>query len=485
MIAAFGLALALLNADSIAGDYNVRIVTSPGLRAEVVARIPSGDTIQMGTGAIDHIARGWASFVHDFAATDSRGRKLAVRELQDSGKAPGWIVARHSGAMTIRYSVDLSFTQKPWPPGNEQAGLWADSALFIVTKALFATPARPGQWLVTFDIPQSWKTSAPWPALSSRKFSAPSRESLVYNTVVMGKHGEYKFSSDGFDISLALLGNAAAAAPLLRSTFEPVMQEYLRIFDATPRGQYLMTVFYGDEEDGEGFENSAAFRTKVPLVAETRLVWGNHIAHELLHMWLGKQLHGAVAAESEWFNEGVTEYISNRTLLRAGLIDRNQFLEKVKTNIALYSYFNQSGIFDTVTVRQSGQRKYRYRFGVYNGGWATAFSIDQEVATRSSGSRGIEDVLRLLYDRRAKANQAWTWDDLLSASSDIAGSDMKPWFDSHVAGLEPLPLERYFKRLGFLLMGQPYAAEMYLIPDPSATDEQRRRGEMYLSSRPK
>jgi hypothetical protein len=69
----------------------------------------------------------------------------------------------------------------------------------------------------------------------------------------------------------------------------------------------------------------------------------------------------------------------------------------------------------------------------------------------------------------------------VTAAGDVAGSDMKAYFDSHVAGLEPLPLEHYFKRLGLLLMGQPYAAEMYVIPDPSATDEDRARGERFLS----
>ena len=49
----------------------------------------------------------------------------------------------------------------------------------------------------------------------------------------------------------------------------------------------MMTVFYGDEDDGEGFETSSAFRTTVPIVRELRLMWGHTVAHELLHMCFG------------------------------------------------------------------------------------------------------------------------------------------------------------------------------------------------------
>ena len=480
MLIAFIAAISLSAADSIAGDYSVRIVPGPALHAEVVAHFASADTVRMGTGAIDHIPRGWASFVENISATDSRGRRLTVTMTQDSGKAPGWIISNGQGQTTLRYNVNLKFTEENWPPGNEQAGLWADSALFVVTKALFAAPEKRGTWRVTFDVPSSWRISSPWASAGARSFTVPNRESLLYNTVAMGKHGEFRFQSNGFDVTLAMIGKAADGAPLVRETFEPVMREYLRVFEQTPKGRYLMTIFYGDDEDGEGFENSAAFRTKVPLIKETRLLWGNHLAHELLHMWLGKQLRGAQQAESEWFNEGFTEYLSNRSLLRTGMIDREDFRRKMEYNISHYSYFRLSGLYDTVTVRESGRRKWRHRFGVYNGGWAAAFALDQAVDEKSQGKNGLDEVLRLMYKRRAALDQAWEWADLVQAATDAAGSDMAPFLDRYVAGLEPLPLEASLKRLGFLLVGQTYAAEMYVLPDPAATAEARARGERFM-----
>ena len=475
-------AMTFAAADSVVGDYTVRIVAGPELHAEVIARFPSADTVRMGTGAIDHIPRGWASFVENISAADSRGKRLAVTATQDTGKAPGWIISKGQGQTTLRYSVNLRFAKESWPPGNEQAGLWADSALFVVTKALFAAPDKKGSWKVTFDVPSTWRISSPWEPAGTRSFKVPNRESLLYNTVALGKHGEYRFQSDGFDITLALIGPASAGAPIVRETFEPVLREYLRVFESTPKGRYLMTIFYGDDEDGEGFQNSAAFRTKVPLIKETRLLWGNHLAHELVHMWLGKQLRGTNQAETEWFNEGFSEFLSNRSLLRTGMISREDFVRKMEYNISHYSYFRLSGIYDTVSVRESGKRKYRHRFGVYNGGWAVAFALDQAIDEKTQGRSGLDQVLKLMYQRRAVLDQPWTWPDLIQAATDVAGSDMGPFFTNYVAGLEPLPLDPALKRLGFLLVGQTYAAEMYVLPDPAATPEARARGQTYLRS---
>ena len=465
-------------------QYTVRIQTVPKLSATVTATLPTVPaTLTMGTGAIDHLPDGWSTFVSGVALTNAAGAAMDLSKTMDSTRTPTWTVkGDRTGPGTLTYSVDLRFAQESWPPGNEQAGLWADSALFLVTKSLFLTPEGDGPSSVTFDLPAGWRASTPWAAKdrSPASFMAPNRESLVYNTVVLGHHGVYQFTSGDFDVVLALIGPAARSVDIVRQTFEPVLKEYFRIFEATPPTTYLMTLFYGEDEDGEGFHSSAAFRTRVPLARDTRLVWGNHLAHELLHMWNGHQLRGADQPASQWFQEGFTEYLSNRTLLRTRMITREDFTRKLENNISLYSYFRLSGIYDTVSVRQSGTRKWRYRFGVYNGGWAVAFALDQTIRQQTNERHGLEDFMRRLYARRGLADQPWTWEDLITTATETAGTDMTGFFTSYVAGLEPLPLGALLQRLGIRLVGQTYAAEMYVLPDLAASAEQRARGKAYF-----
>lgn len=464
--------------------YVIQVQTAPQLVARVTALLPSVPAaITMGTGAIDHLPDGWSTFVSKVSLADAAGTPLGLTKTVDSTHMPTWsVTGGGKGTATLTYEVDLRFTREPWPPGNEQAGLWADSALYLVTKALFLSPEGDGPYEVRFDIPAAWHASAPWPRMagSSSTFLVPNRESLLYNSIVLGKHGVYRFTSGAFDVELALIGPAARSVGVVRETFEPVLKDYFRIFGATPPTTYLMTLFYGDDEDGEGFVSSAAFRTKVPLASDTRLVWGNHLAHELLHMWNGHQLRGADQPLSQWFQEGFTEYLSNRTLLRTGMISSDQFIRKMEVNLSLYSYFRLSGIFDTVSVRQSGTRKYRYRFGVYNGGWAVAFALDQVIREKTNDRLSLDDFMRRLYATHGVADQPWTWEDLVRTASETAGTDMGEFFTSYVAGLEALPLETQLHRLGMRLTGQTYAAEMHVAPDLTASSEQQARRTAYF-----
>src|SRR6185503_10135153 len=73
------------------------------------------------------------------------------------------------GMVKLSYEVDLSFAKTKWRYGNEQAGTYQDNALYVVTKALFIVSDTTASYEVTFDVPASWKISAPWPESSANK----------------------------------------------------------------------------------------------------------------------------------------------------------------------------------------------------------------------------------------------------------------------------------------------------------------------------
>jgi predicted metalloprotease with PDZ domain len=283
----FALSLAIagpsLHAQSpqVAGEYVVRFETAPALRALVTAHFSEpAASLRMGTGAIDHLPDMWGTFVRDLTAFDASGQPVLISVGRDTLLGKTWEAANGGAISSVKYSVDLKFTQERWPPGNEQAGLWADSALFLTTRALFVAPQRDGAWRVSFDLPPAWQLAEPWSAASNgRTAVAPTLSSLFGNTIVVGKYAAYHFNSGNSDITLALLGSNATGTRVLRETFEPVLAEYMRIFRGTPSTRYLMTIFTGDEEDGEGYESSSAFRTNVPITRAMRKVWGNTLAH--------------------------------------------------------------------------------------------------------------------------------------------------------------------------------------------------------------
>jgi predicted metalloprotease with PDZ domain len=167
----------------------------------------------------------------------------------------------HTGPVVVAYRVDLSFVREAWPAGNEQAGFFDGDALYLVTKALFIADDAPGERRVTFDLPEGWKATTPWPRASgdSWTFLVADRTDLLRNSFVVGRHVEIRFEDGPLTLSLALPGSIAKAAATIEPALRRVVRAYGRLFDRTPRGRYLMTVFYAPQDNGEAFLHSSAF----------------------------------------------------------------------------------------------------------------------------------------------------------------------------------------------------------------------------------
>jgi hypothetical protein len=99
-------------------------------------------------------------------------------------------------------------------------------------------------------------------------------------------------------------------------------------------------------------------------------------------MIMGKD-DGDYSGTTEWFAEGGTEYVANRTLVRTGIIAPSLFIRKMEINIGMYLYWKWAAPFRGTSLRDAGAKKalpmsdeiaktYN-RPGVYSGGWVAAF----------------------------------------------------------------------------------------------------------------
>jgi predicted metalloprotease with PDZ domain len=451
--------------------YHVRIAEDNPLKVFVEAQIPVKDGhLFMAQWGADHLPGGWATFVSKLEITDVNGRPLA---FVSNAKGEWTNSDKFAGMVKLSYEIDLSFTKTKWRYGNEQAGIYQDNALFIVTKALFILSDTTAKHSVTFDVPASWKTSTPWEASSAEKrtFLVKNNDDLINNSIVLGKHVEFIFDQGNFTFTLALLGPTEKARDLVALTLKKTLLTYIGIFDKTPRSTYLMTIFYADEADAEAFSKSAAFSEAHPLTKDNLIRWGNTIAHELFHSWNGAAIKGDDYASSRWFAEGFTEYFANLALIRQGLISDDLYIKKMEKMLGLYFYFNQSPAFDGASLKAAGSKQGRYRLGIYDGGWAAAFCLDVMIRDETNGRRSLEDFMRLMYERYGLTAKKYSYQDLVATASEVIGRDISEFFKKHVEGTETLPVLEYLKRSGFEGYTQFYDGEIYISKSASASEK--------------
>jgi predicted metalloprotease with PDZ domain len=129
-----------------------------------------------------------------------------------------------------------------------------------------------------------------------------------------------------------------------------------------------------------------------------------------------------------WFTEGFTEYYANHLPGRSGSVEPTLMRAKVKNVLTGYLYFCESPLFRDVTVATAGEKKGSYRFGMCNGGWAVALSLDVLLRSESDGRRSLDDVLHLLFERTVRSGRAITTDDLRAPAGEVAGRDLSEIF---------------------------------------------------------
>ena len=439
--------------------YDVRFTDGNGEKASVTASIDVGGVyLSMRNGGND-LPNGFATFVTINSVLDTNGQSVEFQ--RDSSSR--WRLGRALSRATIQYDIDFKFAREAWPSGNEQAAQWEGGALYTVTKPLFIIGSVDHPATVSFTLLAGWQVATPWKSSpgNANQFDVADERSLTDNSIVLGRFAKEVLSAGPFTFTLATFGKTVGSARLMAGVLDKVAKEYVRIFPSTAPTSYLMTVFSGSENDGEAFAQSFAFRTGDVPAQSNGIMWATTLAHELFHFWNGHLLRGADPVAASWFSEGVTEYYANRTLLRTGALSPCAFLTKAENMAGLYVYFRTQPMFDSVTLAQAGTRRTRYRFGVYNGGWATAFALDREIAAATSGRASLDDVMRELFRRHGNSTTPYAVDEIFAIASQVAGKPMQPFLAKYVEGMEVIPMKQLFQSIGIDADFISYTGEGY------------------------
>jgi len=463
------IALASTTSASPLNEYTVTIQQWPSMTVMIQTMLNvQGDTLYMHPGCPNNdYPDGWGTFIKELDIRDQKGKELSYLYLGKSRwKVNG--LSLQSRILRIRYKVDLSFVNVHWDVGNEQSGYFDGKALYVCTRVLFvvANPDLPAQ--IHFQLPGGVRLSAPW-KMNGGAYRAISREELFDNSLVVGEHSQHITTIRNIQFIIAALGDMKDAIVPLDSALSRVLRSYLEIFPDTSQRVYLITVFRSFQDDGEAYSSSTAFTLKDQVKEANKIIWVNQLAHELLHYWLGGELRMDGGDASRWFHEGFTEYFANLSLIRNGVISRKEFFHKVESMIGLYLLFKWSCPDTSLSV--AGEKGgSMFRFGVYNGGWVTAFSLDMKLRAASHGSKRLDDVLGFLYQKYR--NVPFSRKNFVSSLNSAAQGDYEEFLGQYVTGKETVPIMKFLPEAGLYGCYVDYQGEFYLQMVPGAESTQ-------------
>lgn len=170
-----------------------------------------------------------------------------------------------------------------------------------------------------------------------------------------------------------------------------------------------------------------------------------------------------------WMYEGGTEYFANLFQIQEGLINKDEFLQRMNEKITNSKNYNDTMPF-TVMSKNILQDQYKDQYrNVYEKGALLAMCLDIELRKLSNGEMGYRDMIRKLSQRFGE-NKPFKDDKLIDELVTVTGyPQVKDFYNKYIAGNQPTPYAEYLNMVGVEAKKKDTPPLFWFIKDPNQT----------------
>jgi|KBSSwiStaDraftv2_1062776.scaffolds.fasta_scaffold156472_1 predicted metalloprotease with PDZ domain len=410
-----------------------------------------------------YLVREYERNVENVTAAGADGRALAVMK-SDKNR---WRVTTGGAAnVTVKYRV---YAREMSVRTN-----WVDAGFALVNGApTFLTLAdrTPRAHEVVITPATGWSrsmTSLPEMPGGPHRYRAPDFDTLADSPIVIGNPAVHEFTVDGKKHYLVNEGeggvfDGARAAKDL----EAIVREYRRMWGFLPYEKYLFLNLLTEAGGGLEHKNSTVLMTSrwTTRTRRSYVNWLDLASHEFFHAWNVKRLRpvelGPFDYENEvhtknlWIAEGVTEYYGALTVHRAGLMTREEYLDSVSDNIEELQTTPGRQVQSAEMASYDAWIKY-YRpdensintaVSYYTKGAVVGLLLDARIRKLTNGAKSLDDVMKAAYEKYS-GMRGYTADEFRGVAEQVAGTSLKPFWDSAVSGTDELDYKEALDTLG-------------------------------------
>ncbi|MCT2564137.1 M61 family metallopeptidase [Chryseobacterium herbae] len=170
-----------------------------------------------------------------------------------------------------------------------------------------------------------------------------------------------------------------------------------------------------------------------------------------------------------WMYEGGTEYFANLFQIQEGLINKDEFLQRMNEKITNSKNYDDTMPF-TVMSKNVLQDAYKDQYrNVYEKGALLAMCLDIELRKLSNGEMGYRDMIRKLSQRFGE-NKPFKDDKLIDELVTVTGyPQVKDFYNKYIAGNQPTPYAEYLNMVGVEAKKKDTPPLFWFIKDPNQT----------------
>lgn len=290
---------------------------------------------------------------------------------------------------------------------------------------------------------------------------------LTDNPIMYCKPNFETFTVDGMEILFSVYSpNNVHTAKSLLPDLEKMMRAqkaFLGPINDNNKYTVLLYLSESDKRDAKGFGalehhtcTSVVFPEAMPAEMLGKQII-DVVSHEFFHIVTPLSIHSKEIqyfdynnpkmSEHLWMYEGVTEYFANLFQVNQGLIDADEFYERMLGKISNASRMNDTMSFTEMSKNVLVQPYKDQYLNVYEKGALIGMCIDIIIREKSNGERGILDLMKKL-SKEYGMHKPFNDDELFAKITSLTYQEVGDFLTNHVSGTTPIDYDVYFAKMG-------------------------------------
>jgi len=421
-----------------------------------------------------YLMREYARNIRWFEATQSNGEVLNYKQLAKGIWEIDWAssdLKKPSDELIVNYEIYCKeLTVRTSHVDSSHAFLHGPSYLMGVMSEC------QDCLTIEFRFPSLWsKLSTGLKDISTKRevfiYEAKNYDELIDSPVEIGCHETDGFEFNGIPHHLAHYGELYPHGQDLKKDLKTIVSTVARHFrNELPYEQYLFINHFVPKLYG-GLEhlNSTALQFDGRKLGNRKdyLNYLSLAAHEYFHLWNVKRIRPRELGPFDylnenyttllWLAEGLTSYMDDLFVYRAGLSTLEEYLDIVKGNLEtylstpgrLYHSLEQSSFNAWVKLYRPDENSKNSSVSYYLKGGLVFLVLQAELAAKS---KSVDDLLLSLWeDFKKNPQRGVTRDDVYAMVSEIAGPEVLEKFSTMVETTRDIDFESALKLMGLEL----------------------------------
>lgn len=353
---------------------------------------------------------------------------------------------------------------------------------------------------LTIDPPRNWRIiNGRMERMDQRVWQFPNYDILIDTPTEIAPDWtmeEFKVDGKTYRVVVHSFGDEGGKRPQLVRDIEKIVRAETRMWGPPDFESYTFLIhFAADDRSGDGMEHLTSTQIIEPgALAEDDAYEGAiaTAAHEFFHVWNVKRLRPVelgpwdftrpLSTRSLWIAEGITNYYGHMMLHRAGIWTEEQILNNLGETIgqienapgSRWMSPEESSLVAPLQDRSVHAQRVdlaNTSVSYYPKGETIGIVLDLLIRGRTRGAKSLDDVMREMYKRFYLESEnstyylrgrGYTGEDFERVAAEVAGFDLKEFFDRYVRRAETPPYDEALGFVGLRLarehMSEPYTA---------------------------